>query len=232
MIYTGHPASLLPKVPGGVFRPAYRKRLEGLANSLSMFAVFGRSEKQLNPFDGPLNHYVLPVGHDVLTSSSNTPLHLRPMMMTGTRTRSGQSLQQDSNGIILLRLGYWQDVEQFSSSNPSTRPEEYKAYKKTIGSEMVDVARKRWGRLTGEIETLAVGTPLTFRDELNAPEGCAYGAMHCLDQFNPDVRTRLPGLYLAGQSTLMTGVAGASISGLVAAGEILGLESLWEEIKK
>jgi hypothetical protein len=30
----------------------------------------------------------------------------------------------------------------------------------------------------------------------------------------------------------MTGVVGASISGLVGAGEILGLESLWEEVRK
>lgn len=232
VIYTGHPASVLSRVPGGIFRPVYQKRLQGLANSLSMFAVFARGEKQLNPFDEALNHYVLPSGYDVLTGDSKTPQHLRPMMMTGTRTRSGQSLQADSNGIILLRLGYWQDVEQFASSRPGSRSAEYKAYKKKIGSEMVAAAQKRWWDLTGEIETLAIGTPLTFRDELNAPEGCAYGAMHCLNQFNPDVRTRLPGLYLAGQSTLMTGVVGASISGLVAAGEILGLESLWEELKK
>lgn len=232
VIYTGHPASLVPKVPKGVFRPAYHKRLQHLANSLSMFVVFGRCEKPLNPIEGALNHYVLPARGDVLTGKSDTPHCQRPMMMTGTRTTVAQSLQQDANGIMLLRLGYWQDVERFALTSPQTRSGEYKAYKKEIGSEMVAVAKKRWGDLTGEIETLAVGSPLTFRDELNAPEGCAYGAMHCLDQFNPDVRTRLPGLYLAGQSILMTGVAGASISGLVAAGEILGLESLWEEVKK
>lgn len=232
VIYTGHPASMLSTVADGVFRPAYRKRLHTLRNSLSMFAVFGRSEKQLNPLDGSLNYYVLPQGQNMLSGNCNTLHSQRPMMMTGTRTRPVESLQEQENGIILLRLGHWQDVEQFSSSSPNTRPEEYYAYKKTIGSDMVGIAQKRWGALTGEIETLAVGTPLTFRDELNAPEGCAYGARHCLDQFNPDVRTRLPGLYLAGQSTLMTGVAGASISGLVAAGEILGLESLWEEVKK
>jgi all-trans-retinol 13,14-reductase len=77
-----------------------------------------------------------------------------------------------------------------------------------------------------------MGTPLTFRDELSAPEGCAYGAMHCLNQYNPQPRTRVPGLLLSGQSTLMTGVVGASISGMVSAGEILGLESLWQEIRR
>ncbi len=197
-----------------------------------MFAVFGKSAKALNPLDGPLNHYILPSDCDVLTANSNTPQNMRPMMMTGTRTSPVQSLQEAENGIILLRLGYWQDIERFEASTPASRPKEYMNYKESIGAEMVAAATKRWGDLTGEITTLAVGTPLTFRDELNAPEGCAYGAMHRLDQFNPDVRTRFPGLYLAGQSTLMTGVAGASISGLVAAGEILGLESLWEEVTK
>lgn len=232
IIYTGHPASLLSKVPKGVFRPAYHKRLEGLQNSLSMFAVFGRSEKELNPLSGPLNHFILPPGDDILSKRPATPFAVRPMMMTGTRTTSVEALQQERNGIILLRLGYWQDVERFSASTSGSRPDGYRDLKQRVGTEMIETAERRWGHICGNIEPFAVGTPLTFRDELNAPGGCAYGAMHALEQFNPDVRTKLPGLFLAGQSTLMTGVAGSSISGLVAAGEILGLESLWEDIRR
>lgn len=232
VIYTGHPASLIDCVPKGVFRPAYRHRLLGLANSLSMFGVFGRSEKEVDTLTGPLNYYLLPGKTELLPESSNTPSHLRPMMMTSTRTGSHESLQQDRNGIILLRLGYWQDVQEFANSSPGDRPQGYQQYKAQVATEMIQTAEERWGDLCGTIHPLAVGTPLTFRDELAAPNGCAYGAMHCLDQFNPDVRTRLPGLFLSGQSTLMTGVAGASISGLVAAGEILGLESIWEEVKR
>ena len=96
---------------------------------------------------------------------------------------------------------------------------------------MIRTAEQRWGEYCGRIEPLAVGTPLTFRDMLGAPQGCVYGAMQSLDQFNPGVRTRLAGLFLIGQSTLMTGVVGAAASGLVGAGEILGLEDLWEEIR-
>lgn len=232
VIYTGHPASLIDRVPGQVFRPAYRKRLLGLKNSLSMFGVFGRSERPLETLKGPLNYFLLPGQNDVLPDYSRAPYDKRPMMMTSTRTLSQESLQQDPNGIILLRLGYWQDVQEFADSNPGNRPDSYHNYKAEIGSEMIRTAEKKWGDLCGTIQPLAVGTPLTFRDELSAPQGCAYGAMHCLDQFNPDVRTRLPGLYLAGQSTLMTGVVGSSISGLVAAGEIVGLESLWEQVKQ
>lgn len=231
VVYTGHPASLIDLIPPGIFRPAYRSRLQELRNSLSMFAVFGEAERPLEILNGPLNYYSLPGTSNVLPVCGDIDRRLRPMMMTAARPPSDEVLQQGQNGIILLRLGYWQDVERFSHTVPGNRPAEYEWYKNEIATEMTGRAERMWGNLVGTIEPLAVGSPLTFRDALNAPEGCAYGAMHCLDQYNPDVRTRLPGLLLAGQSTLMTGVVGASISGLVAAGEILGLEPLWEELK-
>lgn len=231
IIYTGHPSTFLQVLPKQLFRPAYRSRLANLQNSLSMFAVFGKSERHLDVESGPLNHYILPANGDVVPPIPNTPLHKRAMMMTGTRQESTDKLQRGPNGIILLRLGYWQDVESFADSAPGDRSTEYRDFKSKVAEEMIETVENYWGDVCGRIEPVAVGTPLTFRDELSAPEGCAYGAMHRLDQFNPDVRTRCKGLYLAGQSTLMTGVVGASISGFVAAGEILGLESLWEEVR-
>lgn len=232
VIYTGHPATMLSRVPGSVFRPAYRHRLEDLRNTLSMFAVFGRSERCVAFRPDPLNYFAMPGHAEVLPTHDSGIVNDRPMMMTAARCGPQETLQQDQNGIILLRLGYWRDVSRFIDTIPGQRPKEYEDFKKQIAEQMITEAQKRWGELSGSIEPLAVGTPVTFRDELGAPDGCAYGAMHCLDQFNPEVRTRLPGLLLAGQSTLMTGVVGASISGLVAAGEILGLETLWEEVRK
>lgn len=232
VIYTGHPAYIPGLVARSAFRPAYRSRLLELKNSLSMFAVFGKSDRLLDTRQGPVNYYLLPGESDVLPEWSETPHNLRPMMMTSPRNELKESLHQNRNGIILLRLGYWRDIEKFTGSSSSGRSEEYENFKRDIAAEMIDTAEQQWGDLCGNIESLAVGTPLTFKDELTAPEGCAYGAMHCLGQFNPDVRTRVSGLYLGGQSTLMTGVVGSSISGLVSAGEILGLEPLWEEVRK
>ncbi len=230
VIYTGHPATLMGRVPASLFRPAYWHRLAGLANSLSLFAVFAEGERELDIHQGPLNYYLLPGSGDILSADPETPRQRRPMMMTGTRTAADELLHQGRNGIILLGLGYWQEVRQFEQSSSGRRPPGYEHYKARVAEEMIGVAEKRWGAVSGTIRPLAVGTPLTFRDELGAPEGCAYGAMHCLGQYNPEVRTRLPGLFLAGQSTVMTGVAGASISGLIAAGEILGLEQLWQDV--
>jgi all-trans-retinol 13,14-reductase len=232
VIYTGHPSQVVDMVPQAVFRPAYRRRLRELKNSLSMFAVFCKGEHSLNTCTGPVNYYLLPEEGEVLPANADTPHDLRPMMMTGSQGKRSDALQQDRNGIILLRLGYWKDTEQFAHAGAERRSSKYADYKMSVGKDMIAKAEQRWGHICGHLEPLAIGTPLTFRDELVAPYGCAYGAMHCLGQYNPDVRTRMPGLYLSGQSTLMTGVVGSSISGLVGAGEILGLESLWNGVTK
>ena len=64
------------------------------------------------------------------------------------------------------------------------------------------------------------------------PEGGIYGPQFRIGQYNPGVRTKVKGLYLGGQGTLMPGVVGASISGLVATGEMGELEPLWNNIRE
>jgi all-trans-retinol 13,14-reductase len=120
----------------------------------------------------------------------------------------------------------------FKDSDKNSRPPAYQEFKEGLAEQMLETARKNWGHICGEITLLAVATPLTFRDELSSPEGSAYGAVHSLDQATPSVRTRIPGLWLSGQSTLMTGVLSASLAGMVTAGEMTGLETLWEEVRK
>jgi len=234
VIYTGHPTSLINMVNSSLFRPAYRKRLRSLQNSMSMFALFGTvSRKQARNKLDWVNHFLLPEGLNVVPQLSQNSLHHHSLLLTSTeREAKNINLRQDRKSVILLKSASWADVRKYSNSTKIDRPAAYKKLKEKIAQKMRQTAQQYWGDFCSPIDTLAIGTPLTFREELLAPEGCAYGAMHSLNQFNPETRTRLSGLWLAGQSTLMTGVVGASLSGLVSAGEIVGLEPLWEEIRQ
>jgi phytoene dehydrogenase-like protein len=232
VIHSGHPTALVDMVPQTCFRSSYRKRLKYLRNSLSMFALFGTIAA------GPdtraaldwTNHLFVPAGPNPLPLSSRIPSSKRPLMLTCTERAPDNTLLPKTKSVILLQPALWTEVEEFSDSLKGQRPSAYTYFKQAIREDMLQIAASKWGNFLGPIQVLTVGTPLTFRDELNAPEGGTYGAMHSLNQFNPQPRTRVPGLYLTGQSTLMTGLVGASISGMVTAGEILGLESLWQDI--
>ena len=232
VIFTGHPEDVLGMVPTSVFRPAYRTRLTELHNTISMFAVFGTvsgsSSRECLKWT---NHCLIPSGLELIPETATTSSDRRALLLTCPGCRDKNRLQQNRNGVILLRPAFMEEVESFQNSSKNNRAEAYIIYKEKIAREMLHAVRKIWNDCE-EIQPLAVGTPLTFRDELTSPQGSAYGAMHCLGQFNPGARTRLRGLWLSGQSTLMTGVVGASLSGMVTAGEITGLETLWENVRR
>ncbi len=229
VIFTGHPSSMINMVSPQVFRPAYRKRLLGLKNTISMNILFGTLSNPSNILDWK-NLIYLPDGPNPISQNFDN-INKRVLMLTSPE-RGCHSLQQPNKSVILLQPAHWEEVKKFENSTSRSRPSLYRNHKERITNNMLQQAKKHWGDLFEEITPLTTGTPLTIRDELSAPEGCAYGAMHSMDQFTPDIRTRLPGLTLSGQSTVMTGIAGASISGMISAGEILGLETLWEEIRK
>lgn len=231
VIFTGHPARILDMVPDESFRPAYRSRLKGLKNTQSMNAVYGVCEKPVDTLSGAKNYFLLPGHGEAIPNLSQKGADCRCVPMMMTNMGGPQSLRPGENSIILLGLAGWDDVRRFERSSPGSRGEEYQRYKQQLAADLIERAERRWGHICGKIEALAVATPLTFRDELSAPQGCTYGVMHCVNQLNPEVRSRLDGLYLAGQSIIMTGVVGASLSGFIAAGEILGLEALWKELR-
>jgi all-trans-retinol 13,14-reductase len=230
-IYTGHPADLLDLVPERTFRQAYCSRLQDLDNTTSMFVVFGAVDDPASLEDLTwVNHYAIPSGLDILDVNLICPEESALLMTAPGCRYSDPALSDASRGIILMRPASWDEVAPFSVEAGGTRPASYKKWKSRSADRLLDQAKKLWGY--SRIEPLATGTPLTFRDKLGVPGGAVYGVQHCLNQINPGAKTRLPGLWLSGQGTLMTGIVGASLSGLVTAGEMEDLESLWEEVRQ
>lgn len=229
VIYTGHPSYLPQLVDRSVFRKAYINRLLNLENTVSMTIVFGIVDKSVPDLEWK-NQIYLPTGCNPL-DNKNRAIKNRLLMVTSTE-RGDYNLSHDSKSIILLQPTFWKDIEQFKEVEYGKRTASYVNYKETVCKSMIERVHKAWRGQSTTIHPVAVGTPLTLHDELHAPSGCAYGASHSLNQYTPDVRTKLPGLYLSGQSTLMTGVVGSSLSGFVSAGHILGLESLWQELQQ
>jgi all-trans-retinol 13,14-reductase len=136
-----------------------------------------------------------------------------------------------SEGVILMRPANWAETSRYSKGYKARTPG-YQEWKTGATSELIDRAAANFGEACQNIKPLAAGSPLTFRDELGSPAGGVYGVQHNLQQFVARARTKVQGLYLSGQGSLMTGVLGASIAGLVTASEIMGLEETWARVKK
>jgi all-trans-retinol 13,14-reductase len=232
IIYTGHPGALPKMVPDGVFRPAYRRRLAELADTCSMFVVFGAVDDPA-ALDGLtwINEYAVSAGLDLLAVDPARPEHGSLMLTAPGRRAAGASFSAAARGVILMRPAAWSEVSHFAIAGGDVATSAYRAWKAESAGRLLDRARRLWGGATKGITPLATGSPATFRDELGTAGGGVYGVEHSMEQITPGARTRLPGLWLGGQGTLMCGLVGASLSALVTVGDMVGLEPLWDEVR-
>ena len=229
VVYTGHPHHLPDLLPENALRPAYRSRLRDLVDTVSMFIVFGEIDK---PADLPqldeVNPYLLSPGFGLLDCPPATAAG--SLMLTAPGRRDGEN-SRAARGVILMRPASMSEVETYDLGKKG-RKDGYATWKERECQIMLDRAAKTFGESYRRIRPLASGSPLTFRDRLGSYGGGVYGISHNRLQYPAGARTKLPGLYLSGQNSLMPGLMGASLSALVSAGEITGLEELWEEVRQ
>ena len=97
--------------------------------------------------------------------------------------------------------------------------------KRELGDEMLEAAENMIPGLRRNLKFLEVGTPLTNDFYCETYRGASYGTAKTPFQLGPfsfSQRGPVAGLHLCGASTISHGVAGASMSGLVAAQHVLG----------
>ena len=227
VVYSGHPHHLPDLLPAEALRPAYRNRLRELTDTVSMHMLFGEI-----PAANPLpmldraNLYRLRSGFELLTPASGDKQ--ATLMITAPGRHDGLNTPA-ARGVIMMRPAHLSEVAEFDLGYKSRGPG-YEKYKEQIADRMLADAAA-FGEDFRSIRPLAISTPLTFRDRLGSPAGGVYGVQHSRLQRPAEARTKLPGLFLSGQSSLMPGVMGASLAGLVSAGEIVGLEKVWDMVR-
>ena len=214
-VATLHPSLLPAMVPEGVFRPIYRRRLLALGDSLPAFTLYAACGKPNNLLQGR-NIFLLGNLENGLEDT---------IYLTSANNGSGSA-----SGLVAIAPVPPEAVDGWKDSVTGRRPPEYEAYKTEQAACLARRIEEGCPELGG-IEVLATATALTMRDYLHTPMGGLYGLRHRIGQYNPQPRTRVANLLLAGQGVAAPGVLGAVLSGFLACGDIIGHEQLWERVK-
>jgi all-trans-retinol 13,14-reductase len=224
-IATVHPRLLLNLAPEGTFRPAYRKRLGALEETVSAFLCFAVTKNPLPSLAGA-NRFLLPDA-DCLSELGKRPVGAAPLYLSAAY-RAGES---DPHGFIGICPVKFTETTPWESSSSGRRPESYRQFKAQALGRMQSQIERAYPDLAGNIQFMEGSTPLTLRDFCTTPLGGLYGVKHMVGQYNPHPVTRIPGLFLAGQAVVAPGVMGAVISGLLACGTILGHDLMRKKLK-
>lgn len=218
-IGTMHPGLLADMLPGGAVRPAFLSRLRGLENTEAAFAMY------LEVDDVPArltdaNFYRL--RHpDALTHNSILAIMMAGSMGRGIRKKGLCVLKESPNSPVSKEL-----------YGTSRRAGEYLEYKEMETADTIERLLECYPEMRGKIRVADSATRYTYERYTGTPGGSMYGVKHSVNQIKLSSMTSIRGLYLAGQSILMPGVMGGAVSGVVTAANIIGLETVWNEVKQ
>ena len=117
------------------------------------------------------------------------------------------------------------------------RPEEYLQFKEKWKELFLKRLYMYYPKTKGHVERIEIGTPVTEAHFINSARGSSYGLTWSPERFEESflrkymqVKSRVPGLYLAGESALHGGFAGAMAGGYLAAYKVLGLRKFLKVI--
>ncbi len=230
-ISTLHPAITSKLTDKGLLRDAYKKRLNNIENTMSTFCLYIKFKPKTFAYRNS-NYYYLKNGYEWANENykeSDWPMNF--YFLTPPET-TNSAYAKTAHLMCYMR---YHDVEQWAGSLTGERPAEYYELMKHKAKRLLYLADERFPGLIDSIEKYYISSPLTYHDYLGTPKGSIYGLMkdsnNVLRTFVSH-KTKVPNLWLAGQSILLNGMIGSAMSAVITCGEILGLEELINNIKQ
>ena len=219
-VLTIHPRAVLDLLPRAHLSRAFAQRVEAFEDTAGFFTVYGA-------WTGPA-----PDPETVDTVVSLFPYEDFDRMMEPAPGDARalvlvSSIENGADGAprqvtTAFEPAVAEHVAAWAASRTGRRPAAYAAYKaERTASIRARVEACGAGR-AGAFEVLDASSMLTFRDYLHSPDGAAYGIKQKPGQFNLIGRLPLKNLFVAGQSALLPGVAGAMMSSFFVMRTLIG----------
>lgn len=205
-----HPKTLLPLLPAGAVRPAYRDRVIQLQDTQGVFCA--------NFLVSNLDHKEIP--YNVFSVKTDGTGDISDVVFYQLRAT-------EQPGVNLFSMITSIDPEAWlpwENTRTGRRGRNYVEAKRRKANDLVREAEKIFGPLKGA-RLIDAYTHLTLRDEVHTPGGSAYGVLRSTGQLTRAAmlnRTSIAGLHLAGQSVLAPGIFGTTLGSFHTIRHIVG----------
>lgn len=222
-----HPAEMCRMVKAdGVLKKVYRNRICRQENTFGMFTASLCLKPHAIPY-ADWNHYVYR-HRDIWTFSPEKE---------ADRLLAACRIPEEDEGYVrqidLLTPMSGETCRAWEATRSGRRGPDYEQMKARMADACIALAETCFPGLREAVSDCYTSTPLTYRDYVRSPEGSAYGLRK--DFSSPfggmlPVRTPVPNLYLSGQSLMMHGVQGVTMTALATCAEIVGKEWVWQQL--
>jgi len=222
-IFTIHPDELLNIIPEKYLSNAFISRVKDFESSIGFLAV--HSVIINRSVNLPYNAIITIYPNDNIESffeNSLNPDGVLIIIKSEETDKNGEKVQM----LNILETTPVKNYKKWSDCSQDGRNEEYYSFKKAKTERILERVYNVFPELKNNLNILAVGTPLTFKDYLNSPNGEAYGIEQSCGQFNLFGKLPIKNFLCCGQSSMLPGVIGAMISSFVLVSGIVGKDEI------
>ena len=220
-----HPQRTMELTASPLLRPAYRRRIATLPNTVGCFTVYLKFKPHTVPYMNS-NFFgyrqASPWNCEQYTEA-DWPMGYLYMHFCN---EDGQRYAESGQIISYMR---YEEVEKWENTRVGHRGTDYEAFKKEHAERLIAAVEEEFPGLASQIESYYTSTPLTYRDYTGAERGGMYGIAKDISlgpASRVHHRTKIPNLLLTGQNINSHGVLGVLVGTLVTCGEIIGAEAL------
>ena len=230
IVSCAHPKVTVRLLPDTALRPSFRRRLSSMEDGPSVLSVFATTKVDLSAHGQSNFFHYETLDLDALYNNLDRRQEFAFVTVPTAREGATPSGLHQVTGLGFLD---WRRVAQWQGTRSGERGPEYEDFKQEQGEDLMRLVCEVIPELRGRVEKLEIATPLTLRDYAASEGGAAYGIHHTTDQsgrYGLCARTRVAGLFLTGQSVLLPGVCGVTISAFHTCATILGDEYLMRKV--
>ncbi len=220
-----HPVETLRLTQTPLIRKAYRDRVCALENTISNFALYIRFKEGRQPYLNT-NHYVYPQG-GVWENRNGEESHYLYMHQCHT------SHPEYAQSAVVISPMPYEEVSPWEQTVSGHRGAAYQEFKEEKKELLLRALERSFPGTLQNILYCDAATPLTYRDFTATYKGSTYGVLKDCTAIAQTVishRTKVPNLYLTGQSVSAHGVLGVIAGAMVNASAFLGKEFLARQI--
>lgn len=225
-----HPATTLSLLDNNtIIKKSYYTKINSLQNTCGIFTTYLLMRSGAVPYVNS-NHWY----YNTDDVWSNDKALCKGINLPYIFATSQPNAANNCTDVITLMAPMFESqLEPWISTKTGHRGAEYEQFKQYYSEAMIDFACQFNPELRSSIENVYTASPLTYRDYTGTPNGSAYGMLK--DYHNPlvayiSVKTKVPNLFLTGQSINIHGCLGTSMSAVVTCGELIGTEYLTKKI--
>jgi len=231
-----HPLQTNELIGAENLRPAYKKRIVKLENTISSFTLYLSFKENSFPY---INYNI----YDYFVEPKNVwdvQDYNKDIWPEVTFSCTAASIDQGEFADSLTVLTYmnYEETKAWTDSfntaaYPGKRPDSYHEFKKQKEELVISRLEERFPGIRDCISSQYSSTPLTYKDYIGTDDGSLYGIKKNINNqaaTSINSKMRLKNMYLTGQNVVFHGILGATISAIVTCMNFIDVEQLVKEI--